>query len=189
MKQSTHSFLATIYKIWLMRHVDVPEDIASALIEQLCAAPKKSSKAKLVAKPKHIPVVAAVNHVSVRTTLVPAGGGHYRLQLNTRLRKAGRADAGDMIGVTLKLDTDSRKVKVPTELAWELKKHPLARNEFDRLPPGHRRQLLLYYLRAKSPKAKANTLEKFIDHLRERALLGPSSRKPKPSQKPKKQCS
>ncbi len=180
-------FLATIYKIWLMRHVDVPDEIADALIDQLHASSKKPSKAKLAAKPKHIPVVATVHHISVRTTLVPAGGGHYRLQLNTALRKAGRADTGDVIGVSLKLDTDSRDVKLPPELARELKKHPLANKEFQRLPPGHRRQLLLYYLRAKSPKARAHTLERFIDHLRERALLGSSSQKSKPAGRRTKQ--
>jgi hypothetical protein len=176
-------FLATIYKIWLMRHVDVPEDIADSLIEQLREASNESSKRELAVKPKHIPVVATVNHVSVRTTLVPAGGGHYRLQLNTQLRKAGRADTGEVIGVSLKLDTDSREVELPPELAHELKTHPLAKKEFERLPPGHRRQLLLYYLRAKSPEARAHTLQKFIDHLRERALLGPSSRKSRPTGK------
>lgn len=186
MNTPQNHFLATIYRIWVMRHVDVPEDVATALIDQLRAAAKQSSKKKLsAAKPKHIRVLATVNHVSVRTTLVPAGGGRYRLQVNTRLRKAGSADTGDVIGVSLKLDTDSRDVELPPELVRELKKHPLAKKEFDRLPPGHRRQLLLYYLRAKSPKARAHTLDKFIDHLRERALLGPSSRKSKPTRKRK----
>lgn len=178
-------FLAKIYKIWLMRHVDVPEDIARSLIEQLRAASKQSSKSELAVKPKHIPVVATVHPVSVRTTLVPAGGGRYRLQLNTQLRKAGRADTGEVIGVSLKLDTLSREVKLPPELAHELPKHPLARKEFERLPPGHRRQLLLYYLRAQSPKARARRLQKFIEHLRERALLGTSLRKSKTRRKPK----
>ena len=180
-------FLARIYKIWLMRHVDVPEEVAAALIDQLRAASKLSAKSKLsAAKPKHIPVVATVNHSSVRTTLVPAGGGHYRLQLNTQLRKAGSADAGDLIGVLLKLDTESRDLDLPPELVRELKRHPLAKKQFDRLPPGHRRQLLLYYLRAKSPEARAHTLDKVIEHLRERALLGPSWQKSKSAQKLKK---
>ncbi len=81
-------FLATIYKVWIMRHVDVPEDIASALIAQMPGARSKKSA------PKHIPVVATVNRVAVQTTLVPAGAGRYRLTLNTELRKAGRADTG-----------------------------------------------------------------------------------------------
>jgi hypothetical protein len=182
MVRQPKKFLATIYKIWMMRHVDVPSEIADALIEQLesskhtAGSPKKSKPPK----PKHIPVVATVNHCSARTTLVPAGAGRYRLQINTALRKAGGADAGDVIGVALQLDTAPRDVAVPAELTAVLKQHPKAREEFDRLPPGHRRQLLLYYLRAKSPQARAHVTERFLDHLHERALLRQPRPKPKP---------
>jgi uncharacterized protein YdeI (YjbR/CyaY-like superfamily) len=62
-----------------------------------------------------------------------------------------------------------------------LKQHAKARKEFDRLPAGHRRQLLLYYLRAKSPKARAHVTERFLDHLHERALLRDPKQKPKPA--------
>jgi Bacteriocin-protection, YdeI or OmpD-Associated/Domain of unknown function (DUF1905) len=158
-------FQAIIYKIWMMRHVDVPEEMGWAL--------ERESRKK-----KHIPVVATVNTRSVRTTLVPAGGGRYRLQINTALRKAaGGADAGDMIGVALKFDGAPREISVPPELSAVLKDHPQARKEFERLPPGHRRQLLLYYLRAKSARARQNVTVKFIDHLLERTLLGSSARK------------
>jgi hypothetical protein len=161
-------FQATIYKIWMMRHVDVPEEIGRAL--------QKES-----GKKKHIPVVATVNGRSTRTTLVPAGGGRYRLQIITLLRKAaGGADAGDLIGVVLRLDREPREIPVPAELHAVLKDHPKARKEFERLPPGHRRQLLLYYLRAKSARARENVTVKFIDHLLERTLLGSSARKKAP---------
>jgi hypothetical protein len=180
-KQNSFRFLATIYKIWMMRHVDVPPDIADALIAQLQSSrDSASSKKRKAPKPKHIPVVATVNYCSTRTTLVPAGAGRYRLQINTALRKAGGTDAGDVIGVALQLDTAPRDVPVPAELTAVLKQHPKARKEFDGLPPGHRRQLLLYYLRAKSPKARAHVTERFLDHLHERALLRHPNRKSKP---------
>jgi len=182
MKPRPQRFLATIYKIWMMRHVDVPSEIADALIKQLHSSKHTaaSSKKREQPTPKHIPVVASVNRCSTRSTLVPAGAGRYRLQINTALRKAGGADVGDIIGVTLQLDTAPRDVPVPAELTSVLKQHPKAREEFDQLPPGHRRQLLLYYLRAKSPKARAHVTERFLDHLHERALLRRPNRKPKP---------
>jgi Bacteriocin-protection, YdeI or OmpD-Associated/Domain of unknown function (DUF1905) len=186
MKPPSQRFQATIYKIWMMRHVDVPPEIADALIKQLenykrtAASPTK----RKAPKPKHIPVVAAVNHCSTRTTLVPAGVGRYRLQINTALRRAGGADSGDVIGVTLQLDTASREIPVPAELKSVLKQHPKVHKEFDRLPPGHRRQLLLYYLRAKSPKARAHVTERLLDHLHERALLQQPRRQPKPKPQP-----
>ncbi len=167
-------FQATIYKIWMMRHVDVPEEIGRALAKEHRARAGKGRKPDM---PKHIPVIATVNRRTVRTTLVPAGGGRYRLQLNRELRKAaGGADVGDLIGVELQFDPEPREIAVPAELIETLKDHPKARREFDRLPPGHRRQLLLYYLRVKSPQARENRVLKMVDHLLERATLGRPTR-------------
>src|ERR1700730_18564896 len=188
MDHQAKKFLATIYKIWMMRHVDVRVDVADALIAEMQGATRRRAGKGAAAgnkrkqpKPKHIPVVATVNHCSTRTTLVPAGASRYRLQINTALRKAGgSSDAGDLIGVTLQLDTKPRDIAVPAELTSALKQYPKARKEVDQLPPGHRRQLLLYCLRAKSPKARAHVTERFLDHLHERALL----RRPKPKSKP-----
>jgi hypothetical protein len=73
-------FQATIYRIWMMRHVDVPEKICRKLQKQ--AGTKR-----------HIPVVAIVNGRSVRTTMVPAGGGRYRITLNTTRSSPSLMDA------------------------------------------------------------------------------------------------
>ena len=125
-----HRFQATIRKIWMLRHVDVPEEIGRAL--------EKESGTK-----KHIPVIASVSGCSVRTTLFPAGAGRYRLQIKTELRKAAGADTGDLIGVEIRYDRESREIEVPSELDTVLKDHPKARRAFDDMPPGHKRQLLL----------------------------------------------
>lgn len=160
---TSHKFQARIYRIWMMRHVDVPEEISGALERES-------------GKKKHIPVVATVAGKSHRTTLVPAGGGRYRLQIHTNLRKAARADTGDLIGVSVRFDGDSREVALPAELRAVLKEHPKARKEFEKLPPGHKRQLLLYYLKAKSAKAREHATARVIDHLLERAILGTGRR-------------
>jgi Bacteriocin-protection, YdeI or OmpD-Associated/Domain of unknown function (DUF1905) len=178
--RSAHHFLATIYKIWVMRHVDVPDDVAVALIAEMRGASRTGrAAASKNAPPKHIPVIATVNRKSVQTTLVPAGAGRYRLTLNTALRKAGRADTGEVIGVTLAYDPNSRGVDAPPEYLAALKRNALAKKEFDRLPPGHKRQLLAYYLKIKSPSVRARAIDKTIDHLRERALLRTKPAPPK----------
>jgi len=180
----THHFLATIYKIWIMRHVSVPEDVAAALLREMGrVGGAKAGKARggEGAAPKHIPVAATVNRVSVQTTLVPAGDGKYRLTLNTELRKAGGADTGDVIGVELRFDPNSREVDVPAEYLTGIARNAVARKEFERLPPGHKRQLTRFYLKAKSEAARSRAVEKTIEHLRERALLRPPAKKPKPA--------
>jgi hypothetical protein len=168
----THRFLATIYKIWMMRHVDVPEGVSSALIKEMQRA-RKSRAPSGAAKPKYIPVVAIVNGRSARVTLVPAGGGRFRMQINTALRKAARVDAGDLVSVQLRLDRASRSLPVPSDLRAGLKSVPKANKAFDALAPGHRRHFIQWFDSAKSPEARQRRLDRAIDVLLERAFLQP----------------
>ncbi|MGC2333737.1 MAG: YdeI/OmpD-associated family protein [Candidatus Acidiferrales bacterium] len=157
-KSNPRRFLATIYKVWLMRHVDVPEEIGRALERES-------------GKKNHIPVVAIVNGKPARVTLVPAGGGRYRLHLNTALRKAARADAGEVVSVELRLDRGSRSLPVPPDLSAGLKRHPKAWRAFQDLAPGHRRHFIQWFDSAKSPAARQRRLDRAVDALLERALL------------------
>jgi hypothetical protein len=162
-------FLATIYKIWMMRHVDVPGEISSSLAKAYVG----TGQQRKPAKPKYIPVVAIVNGRSARATLVPAGAGRYRLQLNTSLRKAAHADTGDVVSVELRLDRAPRTLPVPPDLRAGLKHHPKARKAFEALAPGSRRQFIQWYDSAKAPETRRRRLERAIDVLLERALLSP----------------
>jgi hypothetical protein len=161
-------FLAIIYKIWMMRHVDVPDEVARVLTKQMAAGVGRKA-----AKPKYIPVVAIVNGKSSRTTLVPAGGGRFRMQINTALRKAAHADVGDVVSVELRIDRASRDLPVPPDLSAGLKRHPKAWKEFQALTPGHRRHFVQWFDSAKSPAARQRRLDRAVDVLLERVLLRP----------------
>jgi uncharacterized protein YdeI (YjbR/CyaY-like superfamily) len=163
-------FMGTIYKIWMMRHVDVPDEIAAALRKQIAAA-KPAAKTSGGKKSKYIPVISTVAGKSVRTTIVPAGGGKHRMQINTAQRKAAKADWGDPISIELRIDIASRVVPVPADLRALLTKHPKARRGFDEMPPGHRRQFLLWLGSSKNPETRRKHLDRAIDHLVERAVL------------------
>jgi bacteriocin resistance YdeI/OmpD-like protein/uncharacterized protein DUF1905 len=165
-----NQFLATIYKIWMLRYMDVPKEIGSALQKEYERGGSEARKVK-GERGKYIPVVAIVNGRSTRTTLTPAGGGHYRLQLNATLRKAARADMGDVVGVELRIDRLSRDLPVPPELERAMKRRPLLRREFERLPPGGRVQFLRYLLKAKAPATREKRTKRMIEILLERALL------------------
>jgi hypothetical protein len=167
-KSKPRRFLATIYKIWMMRHVDVPENISDALAKDYGSGSQKQRDA---AKPKYIPVVAIVNGRSAQATLVPAGAGRYRLQLNTALRKAAQADTGDVVSVALRIDRAPRILPVPPDLRAGLKDHPKAWKAFEALAPGHRRQFIQWYDSAKAPETRRRRLDRAIDVLLERALL------------------
>jgi len=175
-------FLATIYKIWMLRYVDVPEDVGLALAKEYAAATKagkRTAGSKEISKkpsekpsnepPKHIPVVATSNHRSTRTTLVPGGAGRYRLQVNATLRKAAHADVGEVIGVSLQLDLAPRELPVPPELAAALKSRPRLKKEFDRLTVAGRMQFLRWFS-AKSPEVRKKRLRRAFEVLSDRAL-------------------
>ena len=140
----SQSFLATIYKIWMLPYVDVPEDVGLALAKEFAAATKPAKRSAKKSLPKHIPVVVTSNHRSTRTTLVPAGAGRYRLQVNATLRRAARADVGEVIGVSLKIDLASRDLPVPPELQAALKSRPRLKKEFESLTSASRMQFLRF---------------------------------------------
>lgn len=164
-------FLATVYRIWMMRYVDVPEVSARRLEDDAIAHAGSIKAGKKMGK--YIPVIATVNAAKVRTTLMPAGGGRYRMQFNTELRKAAGADVGDVVGITLAFDPASRDVEVPKDLTAALRGHPKARKAFEECPPGHRRQIVKWMDGAKSSEARQRRIARVIDIMLERAILGP----------------
>ena len=169
-------FLATIYKIWMLRYVDVPKEIGHALHKEFARVGSAARKTNRERR-KYIPVVAIVNGRSTRTTLTPAGGGYYRLQFNATLRKAAQADVGNVVGVELRIDRESRELPVPPELECELKRRPRLRKEFERLPPGGRVQFLRFVLKAKAPATREKRIRRVIEVLLERALLRPRGKR------------
>ncbi len=163
----------------MLRHVDVPEEVSSSLAKQMGVTKRRTSRRRIEGrddKPKYIPVVVVVNSHSARTTLVPAGGGRYRLEINTELRKAAQADVGDVISVELRLDITSRTLPVPRDLRAGLQDHPKARKAFEALAPGQRRQFIQWFDSPKAPEARRKRLARAIDILLERALLSGSNR-------------
>lgn len=172
MTQQRYRFQATIYRIWMMRHINVPDEVARELKTEMLGG--RPAPGNLSTQSKYIPVVASVNGKSARTTLVPAGGGRFSIQVNSALRKAAKADVGDLVGVELRLDRESRELAVAPDLRLALKRHPKAWKAFQRLTPGHRRHIITYFDSAKSAGARSRRINRVIDMLLERALLGPS---------------
>lgn len=176
-KKAAGEFLATIYRIWMLRYVDVPDSAVASLYP----AERGHRKSKAGKRPnKYIPVIARVNGQAARTTLVPAGAGHYRMQFNAVLRKAARADVGEVVRIELSLDRDSREHAVPADLRAALNRHPKAKRAFEEMPPGLRRQLLKWMDSAKGEATRMRRIEILIDRMVERAILGSRDNQKKP---------
>lgn len=176
-KKTTENFLATIYRIWMLRYVDVPDTVVASLYP----TEPGNRKSKAGIRPnKYIPVIARVNGQAARTTLVPAGAGHYRMQFNAVLRKAARADVGEVVRIELSLDRDSRERAAPADLRAALNRHPKAKRAFEEMPPGLRRQLLKWMDSAKGEATRMRRIEILIDRMVERAILGSRQSQKKP---------
>ncbi|MGH9573816.1 MAG: YdeI/OmpD-associated family protein [Candidatus Acidiferrales bacterium] len=177
-KKAAGEFLATIYRIWMLRYVDVPDNAVMSLRHP---TKRGGRKGKPDIRPtKYIPVIARVNGRITRTTLVPAGGGRYRMQFNAVLRKAAQADVGEVVCIELSLDSDCRDRVLPADLRAALNRHPKAKRAFEQLPPGLRRQLLKWMDSAKGEATRIRRIEIVIDRMVERAILGSHSSRKEP---------
>ena len=81
---------------------------------------------------KKPPVIVTVNGFTYRST-VAAYGDVYMLPLSQERRAAAGVAPGDVVEVTLELDTAPRTVELPDDLAAALAARPGARAAFDAL--------------------------------------------------------
>jgi hypothetical protein len=128
-----------------------------------------------------VPVVATVAGQSRRTTLVPAAGGSYRLFLDGAMRKAAGADAGDPVGVSLRLDRASREMPVPDDFKTALARVPDAQRYFSSRTTALRREVLRYIEQAKAATTRARRIANCVRVLAARARKrGRRTRRPQP---------
>jgi len=136
-EQKSHVFAARIQKIWIMRCIDVPRDISNGL------------QAVVGKGVKHIPVRGTIEGLPIQNTLVPRGGGCYRLHVHSSIWRKLRLDAGAVVEVTLTLDTEPRDPRLPPDLAAGLALEPRVLAAFNSETPAMRRQLVRYMDAAK----------------------------------------
>jgi hypothetical protein len=146
-----------------MRCVDVPRDVSKSLRKQVGD------------NPKHIPVVGQVEGLPLKSTLSPRGGGAYRLHIHSNIWRKLRIDAGTIVEVMLRLDSELRDPVLPHDLAGGLADEPRALAVFNSLTPAFRRQIVRYLEQAK----QANTREKRIRLIVQRTLERSAKRRKK----------
>src|SRR5262249_5593807 len=169
MSATTYVFAAKIYKLWLIRFVDVPKEISAAL-----------GKSK-----ERIPVCGTVEGLPLRTTLVPSGNGRHRLAIHGDIYRKLRVDAGAVVEVCLEFDDGPREPILPPSLVAALKFSKVAAREFRAMSTALRRQIVRYLTSAKSQSTIERRVAKFIVRLEKDP---PSARRKarKPAHKPRK---
>lgn len=114
---------------------------------------------------KRPPVRVTVAGYTYRTTVAPMGG-RFLVPVSAANRAAAGLTAGAEVTVDIELDTDSRDVAVPPDLAAALEPHPGARAYFDGLATSHRKEWVRWIEESKKAETRAARVEKAVEGLR-----------------------
>ncbi len=106
-------------------------------------------------------VIVTVNGFSYRTT-VAAFGDLYMLPLSQERRAAAGVSAGEMIEVTLELDTEPRTVTLPDDLKAALDAQTGALAAFEELSYTKRKEFVRQVEEAKTPETRARRIAKAV---------------------------
>lgn len=150
------TFRAPIYKLWLLRCVNVPQKISAAL---------GGGRGR-------IPVRGWIEDLAIQSTLTPRGGGQHRLAVNSSVWRPLKLGEGDTVTVTLVRDEAPEKFPVPPEFAAALAEDYDAQRAYAELTPAMRRQVVQYVAAVKRPDAREKRIAALLERLRNRTLHG-----------------
>ena len=143
-----HEFSGRIEKVGINPYVDIPLKVSQSFSRQ-----------------GYIPVKGMLNEVSIQGTLVPVGGGRYRLYINTDMRKKAGVKVGDDIDLRIELDTEPRLAVIPEKLREALENNKEAKIAFERMSPSNQKEILAYLNYLKTPAALERNIKKVIKGL------------------------
>lgn len=115
---------------------------------------------------KRPPVIVTMNGFTYRST-VAAYGDVYMLPLSQERRAAAGVAPGDVVEVTLELDTAPRTVELPDDLAAALAAQPGARAAFDALSYTARKEHVRQVTEAKAQETRERRITKIVAGLSE----------------------
>lgn len=110
------------------------------------------------------PVKVSIGRYRYPSTVAVYGGKYY-IPVRREHRDGAGVAAGDVVDVTLELDTDVRTVEPPAELAAALARSPRARARWDELSVSHRREHADAVSSAKRADTRARRVAKTIEML------------------------
>ncbi len=139
-------FAGRIYRVGLIRYVDVPPEIS-----------------KTFGGSPHVPVTGAIEGIPVRTTLISRGKGAYRMAVHGAIRKKLRVDSGAVVEVAIALDEESREPVLPPAMVLALRNAPGAQRKFREMTSALRRQVVRYLTSAKSQETLERRVYKLVD--------------------------
>lgn len=146
------SFTATLEIIGINPFVFVPEEILNTIFE-------KSSRNK-----SPIPVKGTVNGKEFKQNLMKYLG-EWRLYVNLIMLKNSPKRIGEIIEVVLEYDDSDRSISIHPQLEKAIKESSLATENFEKLIPSRKHELIRYINNLKTEASIQRNIEKIIRHL------------------------
>jgi hypothetical protein len=166
--EGVHVFSAKIYKVGIIRFVDVPADVSRVLGDGAA----------------HVAVKGEIEGHPLQTMLVSRGKGCYRMAIHGDIRKKLKADSGGVVELAIERDEESREPVLPPALVLALRNSPKAQSVFRNMTTALRRQIVRYLTSVKRQGTLERRVSKLIRTLEQRAR---TSAKPKGRHKPSNQ--
>ena len=111
-----------------------------------------------------VPVCGTINGHPYRTTICHMGGEPF-IGISKALREAAGVNIGDIVEVTMQLDTAERTVEVPDDLIALLKTNPQAEERFESSSYTHRKEFVQWITSAKRPETRESRLQRTVEML------------------------
>jgi hypothetical protein len=113
---------------------------------------------------KRPPVKVTINGYTYPNTIAVMNGV-YMLSVSAAVREKANIKSGDLVKVTLELDTTIREVAIPEDFKRALDKHPPAKQQFEKLSNSNKKRYIILIEQAKTPETKNRRIEKAIQEL------------------------
>jgi len=156
------SFRAKLYRVALVRWVDLPRADVAAL---------DLPPADLKGAGKGWNALLRFNGDLDRVTLFRGRRGRYKLAFKVELLRAAGVDAGDTVEFTLEPDSASREPDLPDEMSRVFRTRPELRTRWLANSLANRRQVVRYIEEAKSAETRAKRSWIFLERLAETGRL------------------
>lgn len=147
-----NSFSATLEIIGINPFVFVPEEILDTIFE-------KSGRNK-----SPIAVKGTVNGKEFKQNLMKYLG-EWRLYVNLIMLKNSPKRIGEIIEVVLEYDDSDRSIPIHPQLEKAIKESALAAENFEKLIPSRKNELVRYINNLKTEASIQRNIEKIIRHL------------------------
>jgi hypothetical protein len=115
-----------------------------------------------------IPIVATIDSVPYRGSLVKHGNPQHMLPVLKGIREKTGKTIGDVVDITIERDMEKREVEVPKDFKKALKENKLE-EKFMQMSYSHQREWMLWIEDAKKTETRVNRINKAMKKLKEKA--------------------